>query len=246
MPPGSGTGGSSTGCCESGRSATEPSPLTKEEMTRLLAIPAEKIHVIPAPPTRPCDGSRMKNWRLSGERYGLPERYLLFVGNFNPRKNLTRLMEAFDLLKSRPAGAGWKLVIAGEQGWKFDRRRPFAAIRCREDVLSPAMWRGRIWGPIPWQGRFIPPAFMRGRHSGHRSPAVRRPGDLPRRLRPAPGGGRRPYVDPMDPEDIRHQIHRLLTDPALGNQLGRRGMKTRPVFLGKISESLGGAFEQLL
>ena len=71
------------------------------------------------------------------ERYGLPERYLLFVGNFNPRKNLTRLMEAFDLLKSRPAGAGWKLVIAGEQGWKFDREKALAAIRCREDVLFP-------------------------------------------------------------------------------------------------------------
>lgn len=47
-------------------------------------------------------------------RYTLPERYLLFVGNFEPKKNLRRLLDALDLVLGTPP-----LVVAGgARAWR--------------------------------------------------------------------------------------------------------------------------------
>ena len=42
--------------------------------------------------------------------------YLLFMGTLQPRKNLERLIEAFEILKDKDL----ELVIAGKRGWLFD------------------------------------------------------------------------------------------------------------------------------
>ena len=44
------------------------------------------------------------------ERFGLPDRFVLFVGTLEPRKNLRRLAEATGKL-------GEPLVVAGPEGW---------------------------------------------------------------------------------------------------------------------------------
>ena len=51
-------------------------------------------------------------------RYGLPDRFLLHVGTIEPRKNLTRLVEALQQL--RDEGLAIPLVIAGGKGWLYD------------------------------------------------------------------------------------------------------------------------------
>ncbi len=48
--------------------------------------------------------------------YGLPSRYILYVGTIEPRKNLERLAQAFTMLA--PAYPDVCLVIAGMMGWK--------------------------------------------------------------------------------------------------------------------------------
>ena len=54
------------------------------------------------------------------------------------------------------------------------------------------------------------------------------------------------YVDPMDPEDICHQIHRRLTDPALGNQLRQAGYENASRFSWERSaKALAELLEQL-
>lgn len=47
------------------------------------------------------------------DRLGVKPPYLLFVGTVQPRKNLVRLIEAFENLRE----PGLELVIAGKQGW---------------------------------------------------------------------------------------------------------------------------------
>ena len=49
----------------------------------------------------------------------LAERFILFLGTLEPRKNITTLLEAYALLHRRP---GWvhRLVIAGGKGWYYD------------------------------------------------------------------------------------------------------------------------------
>jgi glycosyltransferase involved in cell wall biosynthesis len=48
-------------------------------------------------------------------RYGLPERFLLYVGKIQPRKNLVRVIEALHRVRSEHGEL--HLVIAGAGGW---------------------------------------------------------------------------------------------------------------------------------
>ena len=86
-----------------------------EETSELLGACPEEIEVIhhgvdarfhPLPP------ATVEEYR---SRRGLPEGFLLFVGTLEPRKNLVRLVEAFD----RADRKGFKLVLAGGQGWYY-------------------------------------------------------------------------------------------------------------------------------
>ena len=51
-------------------------------------------------------------------RYGITDDYILFVGTLQPRKNLTRLIEAFSNLQSQISNL--QLVIAGKKGWLYE------------------------------------------------------------------------------------------------------------------------------
>ncbi len=63
-------------------------------------------------------------------RLGLPERYLLYVGTLEPRKNLLRLLDAYERLAPPE-----HLVLAGRLGWNA------APLRAR--LAAPAL-RGRV------------------------------------------------------------------------------------------------------
>jgi glycosyltransferase involved in cell wall biosynthesis len=54
------------------------------------------------------------------EKYNLPEKYILYLGTFQPRKNLLTLIEAFALIKEQIDTV--KLVLAGGKGHNFDRK----------------------------------------------------------------------------------------------------------------------------
>ncbi|MEI6613766.1 MAG: glycosyltransferase family 1 protein [Chrysiogenales bacterium] len=49
------------------------------------------------------------------KKYSLPEKYILFTGTIEPRKNLPTLFQA--LVKLKKAGIAIPLVIAGSRGW---------------------------------------------------------------------------------------------------------------------------------
>jgi glycosyltransferase involved in cell wall biosynthesis len=53
-------------------------------------------------------------------RYGLPERYLLFVGTLQPRKNIARIVQGYARWRARQAKPDVALVLAGQQGWLYD------------------------------------------------------------------------------------------------------------------------------
>ena len=62
------------------------------------------------------DPGRLAAVRL---RYELPERFVLFLGAMEPRKNLPRLLEAFAAL-APGLRREFPLVVAGAQGWLND------------------------------------------------------------------------------------------------------------------------------
>jgi glycosyltransferase involved in cell wall biosynthesis len=52
------------------------------------------------------------------DKYGIKERYLLYVGALQPRKNLEVLIEAFEDIKRKNKKDGLQLVLAGSAAWK--------------------------------------------------------------------------------------------------------------------------------
>lgn len=61
------------------------------------------------------DDSRLQTIK---EKYQLPDRFLLFLGTVEPRKNLPTLFEAFSMIKQQPGYEDLELVVAGGTGWK--------------------------------------------------------------------------------------------------------------------------------
>ncbi|MDY0028102.1 MAG: glycosyltransferase family 1 protein [Candidatus Humimicrobiaceae bacterium] len=53
-------------------------------------------------------------------KYKINKKYILSVGTIEPRKNFDALIRAFNRIKQKSAGAGYKLVITGRTGWKSE------------------------------------------------------------------------------------------------------------------------------
>lgn len=98
---------------------TAVSESTRQDAIRLLKIPPEKItttHLGIDSSFRPIGDT--SGIRQSVERYGLPERYLLYVGLIEPRKNLPMLVNAFKKFNEKQGD--YKLVLAGRFGWMYE------------------------------------------------------------------------------------------------------------------------------
>ncbi len=91
---------------------------TKRDAVRLYGIPEDKIvvtHLAAEDRFRPADPDRVAEVR---GRFGLPPRFLLYVGTVEPRKNLNVLLGALFRLKGQ--GREVPLVVAGRLGWLYD------------------------------------------------------------------------------------------------------------------------------
>jgi glycosyltransferase involved in cell wall biosynthesis len=53
-------------------------------------------------------------------KYGIGEKYILFVGTIQPRKNLERLIEAFSLVRKSFGNLDLELIIIGKPGWMYE------------------------------------------------------------------------------------------------------------------------------
>jgi len=94
-----------------------PSECTRRDLIRLLHAPEDRIRVVPlgvGPQFHPMeDRARLHDFR---KRYDLPERYILYVGNLEPKKNVPQLLEAFAAAR-RSGNITQRLVIAGQKAW---------------------------------------------------------------------------------------------------------------------------------
>lgn len=110
------------------------SEFTKQETTELLGITPDLIDVIPC-----AVSEQIKNvepviaFEKIRNKYGVQKQYILFVGNYNPRKNLERLIRSFDRLVEEEYFP-YELVIAGGQGWKFDPTRALTGVKHKEAI----------------------------------------------------------------------------------------------------------------
>ncbi len=74
-------------------------------------------------------------------KYGLPERYVLYVGINKPHKNLYRLIKAWEILWAGSDTAGCKLVVAGYWDNRYPEARELAA---QSDLNQEIIFSGPI------------------------------------------------------------------------------------------------------
>jgi glycosyltransferase involved in cell wall biosynthesis len=85
------------------------SEFSKRELTTLLNVDPAKIYVTPLGVER--------NFQPGEKRMsGLPDKYILYLGNLEPRKNLPALLAAYRCLPQRIKNT-YPLVISGARGW---------------------------------------------------------------------------------------------------------------------------------
>ncbi|MCL4868136.1 MAG: glycosyltransferase family 4 protein [Anaerolineae bacterium] len=92
------------------------SEFARRDIIRILKLPPEKVSVVyeaAAPHFHPhTDSACLKQLR---DRYQLPETFVLYVGTIEPRKNLTRLVQAMSRVWRHYPGC--PLVLVGPNGW---------------------------------------------------------------------------------------------------------------------------------
>jgi glycosyltransferase involved in cell wall biosynthesis len=91
---------------------------TRTDLIKVLRIDPDKVfttHLGVNPGYKPIDDEREKI-RVS-EKYALPDKFILYVGLIEPRKNLPVLIEAFKQLIEY--GFNYKLILVGRYGWMY-------------------------------------------------------------------------------------------------------------------------------
>jgi glycosyltransferase involved in cell wall biosynthesis len=93
------------------------SEATRQDVIRHYGAASEKVVTVPngvSDDYRPLPAEQVAAFRAAN---GLPERFILFVGTLQPRKNLETLLRAYARVVDE---IGWELVVAGATGWAYD------------------------------------------------------------------------------------------------------------------------------
>lgn len=161
-------------------------------------------------------------------KYALPEKYILFVGNIEPKKNLQRLINAFYLLR-KTSELKHKLIIVGKKGWKY---RPvfktindlkikneiiFTGYIPEKDLPSVYSLADLFVFPSLYEGFGIPPLEAMACEV---PVIVSNRGALPEIT-----GGNCPQINPYSVHDLKEAILRLLTDKELREKNVKQGKK---------------------
>ena len=109
---------------------------TANDLMDCFGVDAQKIEIVyngVAENFHPGEVVETEKFRLSA---GLPERFLLYLGTLEPRKNLARLIDGYARWReSDPAAQDVALVLAGGKGWYYDEIFQRVRDRGLEDVV---------------------------------------------------------------------------------------------------------------
>lgn len=95
------------------------SDFSREDIAKDFNFPKDKIHVtyLASEPIYKPTSKHICNSILK-KHYSIPNNYILYVGGFSPRKNISGLIEAFSIIKNKLPD-DMKLIIAGTKGKSY-------------------------------------------------------------------------------------------------------------------------------
>ena len=202
---------------------------TKDDLVELLGVAPDRIEVVyPGVEKRfrPIeDQALLEKVR---KRYDLPPRFILGLGTLQPRKNFTRLIEAFASLQVCKF-ASLHLVIAGGKGWLYEeifatveqlslkKKVVFPGFVADEDLPALYNLADLFVFPSLYEGFGLPPleALACG------TPVITSDASsLPEVV-----GEAGPMVEATDVEALAEAMKRVLEDDALRERMIAKGMK---------------------
>jgi glycosyltransferase involved in cell wall biosynthesis len=204
------------------------SEYTRRDLVERLGARPERIVVTPLAQD-PTYAPVTEVARLAAvrRRYRLPERFVLFLGTMEPRKNLARLVHAYATLPGA-LRREVSLVIAGGKGWLSDSiRQELAAMGLadrlqfigyvRDEDMAPLYSLATVFAyPSLYEGFGLP--VLEAMACG--TPVLTsNVSSLPEVT-----GGAAVLVEPTDGEAIAHALTNLLEDTELRATLTARGL----------------------
>jgi glycosyltransferase involved in cell wall biosynthesis len=206
------------------------SEFSKREIIDLLGVPKEKVSVIYSAPSLSEETADSED---TLGKYGITKPYILYVGTIEPRKNLVRLIHAFEMLK-RNEKLPYRLVLAGGKGWQNEeiyraaKESPFA-----EDIIFTGYIsnseRNCLYQnaelfvfPSLYEGFGMPP--LEAMHWG--CPVV----TSDAASMPEICGDAAALVNPLDEEDIVKGIMAVLSDKEYAESLRKKGYEQEKKF----------------
>jgi glycosyltransferase involved in cell wall biosynthesis len=208
---------------------------SKKDLIELYGLPAEKVKVVYLGYDRgtfnssPADSGRQK---VVFDRHGITGPYIFHHGTVQPRKNLERLIRAFQHLWESRRDFDFQLVLAGPLGWRYDsvielatkagRRVVLTGVLCDEDLAL--LLKGAALSVIPslYEGFCLP--MVEAMACG--VPTIASDTSC----LPEISGGVLRYFDPLSIEAIAITIRAVLEDRSLQQQLVERGVKRASEF----------------
>lgn len=114
---------------------------TRQDVIRLLGKSGDQVDVVYCGVDErfhPRDPAVVAAFRREKR---LPERFILFLGTLEPRKNIVSLLEAYARLVASDGGSWPALVVAGAKGWFYEET--FAAVE-RLGLAERAIFPGYV------------------------------------------------------------------------------------------------------
>ncbi|HSH03229.1 MAG TPA: glycosyltransferase family 1 protein [Anaerolineae bacterium] len=201
--------------CRRATAIVAVSESSKRDIVKHYHINPDKIHVIyeaAAPHFRPPVPSAID---VARQKFNLPDRYLIHLSTIEPRKNLSRLLDALKIL--RQDDPHLHLVLVGSTGWLYDE----LLAKIETDGLSNYVHR------LGWVDDELLPAVI-GNATLAVQPSLYEGFGLPilehmacsqvvaasnASSHPEVGGDAAAYFDPYNVDEMAATIHRLLNDP---------------------------------
>lgn len=191
---------------------------TAADLTRFYGTPPGKIRVVyPG-----VDAPRIDNLAAVRRKYGLPERYFLFLGTLQPRKNIARLVQAYARWRARSPQNDAALVLAGGKGWLYDEAWTSGVDGILLTGYVDEADKGALYAealalvfPSLHEGFGFP--VLEAMHCG--TPVIcSNTSSLPELA-----GDAALLVDPLDTDAIADAMNRLASDAALRAELAAKG-----------------------
>lgn len=203
------------------------SEATKHDLIERLQVASDRIEVIPHGVSSAFSRVSDDQIETFRTRYGLGHQTVLAVGTIQPRKNLVRLIQAFEQLAARDCEL--QLVFCGAPGWQGEsilRRARSSTFHDRiihlgylpDTELATLYSTAAVFAfPSLYEGFGLP--MLEAMACG--TPVVA----ANRSALPEVGGGAALLVDPSDSESIADSIEQLLQNTALRTESIGRGLE---------------------